>query len=568
MSQPIRVLLVEDVEDDVLLLTRELTRSGFLPVVTCVDTTDALRASLSKGALDIVITDHNLPGFDSTEVLAVVKELAPDLPVIIVSGSIGEEIAVAAMKGGAHDYIMKDNLSRLAPAIERELRDAEIRQAHRLAQQTIEHMAYHDALTGLVNRFEFEDQLLRALEATTHGHCHALLYLDLDQFKVINDTCGHVAGDELLRQVSTLLKEPIRGADILARLGGDEFGVLLLDCTLPHAQIIGERMLELIREFRFSWQGKNFNIGASIGLIMLDQPGLILGDMLRQADMACYAAKDQGRNRIQLYLPDNLELRRRHGEMEWVNRINRALEQNCFELHHQRIIALNGAAPIHYCEFLVRMLEAENGSLILPGVFIPAAERYGLMPALDRWVVARCFAHMAEQSASSMKLHEDIVFINLSGATLSDNGFLAFIKTQLEQYGITADRICFEVTETAAIANLSHALAFIDGVKTLGCHVALDDFGAGLSSFSYLKTLPADFLKIDGAFVRDMLVDPMDAAIVEAINNIGHVAGLKTIAEFVESDAIRSRLIEIGVDYAQGYGIHRPEPFLAKKLGQ
>jgi diguanylate cyclase (GGDEF)-like protein len=568
MTRSIRVLLVEDVEDDVLLLTRALTRCGFLPFVTCVDTTDALRARLSEGALDIVITDHNLPGFDSQEVLAIVQEHAPDLPVIIVSGSIGEEIAVAAMKSGAHDYIMKDNLSRLAPAIERELRDAEIRQAHRLAQQTIEHMAFHDALTGLGNRFEFEDQLRHALETTTHGHCHALLYLDLDQFKVINDTCGHVAGDELLRQVSTLLKEPIRDADTLARLGGDEFGVLLLDCTLIHAQIIGERMLELIRDFRFTWQGNNFNIGASIGLIMLDRPGLILADVLRQADMACYAAKDQGRNRIQVYLPDNLELRQRHGEMEWVNRINRALEQDCFELHHQRIVSLNDSASLNCCEFLVRMREAESGNLVLPGVFIPAAERYGLMPALDRWVVARCFAHLAAQWSADTAMREDIVFINLSGATLNDNGFLSFIKTQLGHYGITAARICFEVTETAAIANLSHALAFIDGVKTLGCHVALDDFGAGLSSFSYLKTLPADFLKIDGAFVRDMLVDPMDAAIVDAINNIGHVAGLKTIAEFVESDAIRSRLVEMGVDYAQGFGIHRPEPFPSVKSGQ
>lgn len=397
MSKTIRVLVVEDVDDDVLLLTRELTKNGFLPIVTQVDTTDALRASLSTDTHDVVITDHNMPGFNSEVVLSIVKELAPDLPVIIVSGSIGEEIAVAAMKSGAHDYIMKDNLPRLAPAIERELRDAETRQAHRQAQQTIEHMAFHDALTGLVNRFEFEAQLRSALETTPYGHCHALLYLDLDQFKVINDTCGHVAGDELLRQVATLLKGPIRDADILARLGGDEFGVLLRDCSLTHAQIIGERMLELIRDFRFTWQGKNFNIGASIGLIMLDRSGLILADVLRQADMACYAAKDQGRNRLQLYLPDNLELRQRQGEMEWVNRINRALEHNRFEMHYQRIVALNGSTPINCCEFLVRMREEQSDNLILPGVFIPAAERYGLMPALDRWVVARCFAHMVEQ---------------------------------------------------------------------------------------------------------------------------------------------------------------------------
>ncbi|MDP1534248.1 MAG: EAL domain-containing protein, partial [Rubrivivax sp.] len=400
----------------------------------------------------------------------------------------------------------------------------------------------------------------RALETTEHGHIHALLYVDLDQFKIINDTCGHVAGDELLRQVATLLKGPIRGADTLARLGGDEFGVLLLDCPQDQAQRIGERMLELVRDFRFIWQDKNFNIGASIGMVMLDHPGLTLADAMRQADMACYAAKDKGRNRIQLYLPDDVELRQRHGEMEWVNRINRALETDFFELHHQRIVALNGAHPLNCCEFLLRMRESGNPRLILPGTFIPAAERYGLMPAMDRWVVAHCLSHLSSCRTAAPELDKGLAFINLSGATLNDEHFLAFVKAQLEQHGIPAASVCFEITETAAISNLNHALAFIDGVKTLGCRVALDDFGAGLSSFSYLKALHADYLKIDGGFVRGMLDDPMDESIVEAINNIGHVAGLTTIAEFVESDAIRARLVEIGVDYAQGYGIHRPEP--------
>lgn len=559
MSQPLRLLLVEDSEDDALLLMRELSRNGFSLDPVRVDNAAALRMALDDGAWDIVITDHNLPGFDSAEALAIVRGKDPNLPVIIVSGSIGEDIAVAAMKGGAHDYLMKGNLARLAPAIERELRDAKTRQAHRQAQETIQHMAFHDALTGLANRFEFEHQLQRALESTSHGHCHALLYVDMDQFKIINDTCGHVAGDELLRQVATLLKGPIRGGDTLARLGGDEFGVLLQDCMLPNAQHIGERMLELIRDFRFSWQGKSFNIGASIGLVMLDRPGLTLADVLRQVDMACYAAKDKGRNRIQLYMPDSLELRRLHGEMEWVNRINRALEHDRFELYHQRIFSLNGTSPPNCCEFLVRMHETEDSDLILPGAFIPAAERYGLMPTLDRWVVAHSFTYLASCRVAGSVLSQGIAFINLSGATLNDETFLDYVKAQLAQHQLPASGICFEITETAAIANLNHALAFIDGVKTLGCHVALDDFGAGLSSFSYLKTLPADFLKIDGAFVRDMLDDPMDAAIVEAINSIGHVAGLKTIAEFVENDAIRSRLLEIGVDYVQGFGVHRPQ---------
>jgi diguanylate cyclase (GGDEF)-like protein len=559
VSLPLRLLLVEDSEDDALLLLRELSKSGFAPDHIRVDTAAALRMALENGAWDIVITDHNMPGFNSAEALVIVREKDPNLPVIIVSGSIGEDIAVAAMKGGAHDYIMKENLTRLAPAIGRELRDAQTRQAHRQAQETIEHMAYHDALTGLANRFEFELQLRRALETTVYDHCHALLYVDLDQFKIINDTCGHVAGDELLRQVAMLLKGPIRSADTLARLGGDEFGVLLRDCLLANAQHIGGHMLEIIRDFRFSWQGKSFNIGASIGLVMLDQPGLTFADVLRQADMACYAAKDKGRNRIQLYLPDSLELRRLHGEMEWVNRINRALEHGHFVLHHQRILSLNGSNPISCCEFLVRMRETANGELILPDVFIPAAERYGLMPILDRWVVAHSFAYLANCRAADSGLSQGIAFVNLSGTTLNDEAFLPYVKESLARNQLPASSICFEITETAAIANLNNALAFIDGVKTLGCHVALDDFGAGLSSFSYLKTLPADFLKIDGAFVRDMLDDPMDAAIVEAINSIGHVAGLKTIAEFVENEAIRSRLVDIGVDYVQGYGIHRPQ---------
>jgi diguanylate cyclase (GGDEF)-like protein len=558
MNKPLRLILVEDSEDDALLILRELFRNGFTTTHIRVDTRADLLTALTDGVWDIVITDHNMPGFNSEDALALVREMAGDLPVIIVSGSIGEEIAVAAMKSGAHDYIMKGNLTRLAPAIERELRDAAARQTHRQAQQTIEHMAYHDALTGLSNRVEFERHLRSALDTIAFGHSHSLLYVDLDQFKIINDTCGHSAGDELLRQVSTLLKDLIRGADTLARLGGDEFGVLLQDCSFSHAQRIGEAMLASIRDFRFTWQGNSFNIGASIGMVMLDRPGLTYADVLRQADMACYSAKDKGRNRIQVYLPDNLELRRLHSEMEWVNRINRALEENSFEMHYQRILGLNGAVPGICCEFLVRMRAPDNGELILPGAFIPAAERYGLMPAIDRWVVEHCFASLALSRTANTELSQGIAFVNLSGATLDDENFLDFVKDLLKRHKLPTRSICFEITETAAIANLNHAIAFINGVKEMGCHVALDDFGTGLSSFSYLKALPADFLKIDGGFIRDMLTDSMDHAIVESINSIGHVAGLKTIAEFVETDAIRSRLYEIGVDYAQGYGIHRP----------
>lgn len=559
MSKPLRVLLVEDSEEDALLVEMELVRYGFQTQCLRVDSLDDMQSALQDGSWDVVITDHNMPGFNSDDALKLVLSSELDIPVIIVSGSIGEDIAVAAMKSGAHDYILKNNLTRLAPAIERELRDAEVRVAHRKAQKTIEHMAFHDALTGLANRFEFEQRIRQALDDISRGGKYALLYLDLDQFKVINDTCGHVAGDEMLRQIAVLLKEPIRDTDTLARLGGDEFGVLLSHCSLADAQTVGARMLDLVREFRFTWQAKIFTVGTSIGLVVLERADQAYADVLRQADMACYAAKYKGRNRIHVYHPDDHELRLLHGELEWVNRLPSALQNNEFELHFQRIVPLSSNDNSSTsCEFLVRLRE-KNGDMVFPSVFIPAAERYNLMPDLDQWIIANCLALWSRAEELGLVSNGGIAFLNLSGATLSDEPFLEFVNDQLRVNCVPAERICFEITETAAIANLSTALNFIRGVKNLGCKVALDDFGAGLSSFSYLKTLPADFVKIDGSFVKDITSDAMDASIVEAINAIAHVAGLQTIAEFVESDDIVTKLRVMGVDYAQGYSIHRPE---------
>jgi diguanylate cyclase (GGDEF)-like protein len=559
MTGVLRILIVEDSEDDALLIVRELRKGGLTPEYRRVDSPTELKAALAEATWDIVITDHNLPEFGSEAAIRQVKQSGLDLPIIIVSGSIGEAVAVTAMKSGAHDYIMKDNLSRLVPAIERELREAKNRHEHRDAQKTIHHLAFHDALTGLCNRTEFEQRLARALKSASVDNQHALFYMDLDQFKIVNDTCGHVAGDELLKQLTLILKGPVRDSDTLARLGGDEFGVLLEHCSLAHAEEVAERMLQLVQEFRFSWMDKVFTIGVSIGLVMLNSPDQTYTDLLRAADMACYAAKDKGRGRVHVYHPDDVELTQRRGEMEWVSQLNQALQDNQFILHQQRILALDGSTHGPSCEFLLR-LTGRDGSLILPGAFIPAAERYNLMPKLDRWVLANVFEHLARQFATHRAKADDIFFINLSGATLGDATYLQFVKEALARHGIPPQTICFEVTETAAIANLTNALSFIKSVKSLGCKVALDDFGSGLSSFTYLKTLTADYLKIDGPFVRDMLEDPMDAAIVQAINNIGHVVGMKTIAEFVEQDEIKVRLAEIGVDYAQGYAIHRPQP--------
>jgi len=559
MALPLRVLLVEDSEDDALLILRELRRGGYDPDSRRIASGPELQAALLEDSWDVVITDHNMPGFSSDAALATVKRCEVDIPVIIVSGSIGEDIAVTAMKNGAHDYIMKDNLTRLVPAIAREVRETRNRHAHRVAQETIEHLAFHDPLTGLANRHEFEMRLEQALMTADHGVQHALLYMDLDQFKIINDTCGHVAGDELLRQLAMVLRGPMREADTLARLGGDEFGLLLIGCDREHALAVAERTLAQVRDFRFGWEDKTFAIGASIGLVMIEDRSQTRSDLLRMADMACYAAKDKGRNRVHLYRPDDHDLMRRHREMQWVGRLKAALEEGRFELYRQCIRPLGANRDTHV-ELLLTM-RGDSDERIVPGAFIPAAERYDLMPAIDRWVVRNAFEILGSAAAASRRRQfNGTVFINLSGATLSDEDFGDFVTRQLRANALPGEQIGFEITETAVIANLASAKRFIDQVKRFGCRVALDDFGAGLSSFTYLKTIPADFLKIDGGFIRDMLDDPMDHAIVDAIHRVARVAGLKTIAEYVESDEVLQRLVAIGVDYAQGFAIQRPVP--------
>ncbi len=435
----------------------------------------------------------------------------------------------------------------------------DITETHRLSQQ-LSHQARHDALTDLLNRREFERQLARLLDSARDGRVeHALCYLDLDQFKVINDTCGHLAGDELLRQLGATLRAQVRRADVLARLGGDEFGVLLEDCSLDEAQRVASVLRSAVEEFRFSWEDKSFRVGVSIGLVPVTAASGTEADLLSAADAACYAAKDQGRNRIHLYTEDDADLASRQGEMHWVVRLQHALEEDRLCLEQQPIVALDPArgGEAHY-ELLVRM-RGEDGALIPPGQFLPAAERYNLTGRLDRWVVRHAFAALAGSPVRAAG--SDVCSINLSGHSLGDDEFLAFVIEEFERSGVAPGRIVFEVTETAAISNLARASRFMGALKDIGCRFALDDFGSGLSSFGYLKTLPVDFLKIDGMFVKDILVDPIDHAMVKCINEIGHVMGKRTIAEFVENDAVRERLAALGVDYVQGYGVGRPVPF-------
>lgn len=691
MTTPLRVLIVEDSEDDALLLQRELSQGGFkLTQAQRVDTPGAMAVALRTQHWDVVISDFSMPSFSALGAIQTLHESELDIPIIIVSGTVGELVAVETMRAGAHDYLMKDNLMRLCEAIKRELREANMRAAHLKSQQSLYDMreralvtlnsigdavittdsngmidymnpvaervtgwrsdeatgmpmlevfkiinevtqeplscpaqiclsggcvvelaggtqlisrdgqhfeiedtaapirnaqgkiigsvivfhdvskersmaslldwqSSHDALTGLINRCEFERrmaELLRQANAERSQHC--LLYIDLDQFKVINDTCGHVAGDELLKQLTFRLKTGIRAEDSLARLGGDEFGILLASTGINEGHRLAEKFMQTLHDLRFEWEGANFEVAASIGLAMITQDSESAGNVLSAADVACYMAKDTGRNRIHVYQEGDTDLARRHGEMQWVSRINQALEEQRFILYSQAIVPLSNNGHKPHKELLIR-LRSREGQLISPASFIPAAERYNLMPTLDRWVINTAFTHLASVGHGNTNGQPNVT-INLSGTSLNDTAFLGYIQDQLEIHSIRPSDICFEITETAAIASLGMASRFIRTLKRAGCRFALDDFGSGLSSFAYLKNLPVDYLKIDGNFVKDMLNDPMDHAIVESIHQIGKIMGMQTIAEFVETQEIMQRLKEIGVDYGQGYGIEKPKP--------
>jgi len=417
--------------------------------------------------------------------------------------------------------------------------------------------ASHDALTGLINRREFERRAERLLSTIRQDKTeHAMCFMDLDQFKIVNDTCGHNAGDELLRQLSTVLQHEVRKRDTLARLGGDEFAILMEHCSLNNAQRLANTLLKTVQDFQFSWEGNTFKIGVSIGLVAIKEDMTNLTEVLKEADASCYMAKDAGRNQIHVYKQEDAVTTQRQGEMQWVARIYQALEENRFCLFAQSILSLDDSGNSHY-ELLIRMKE-KNGKIIPPGAFLPGAERYNLISKIDRWVIKNAFDALTKHH--NFLNHTTFVSINLSGQSLADKDFFNFVIDQFDESNISGEKICFEITETAAIANLTTAMKFINTFKGLGCKFALDDFGSGLSSFGYLKNLPVDYLKIDGMFVKDIIEDPIDLAMVKSINEIGHVMGMQTIAEFVENDNIKNTLNKIGVDFAQGYGIDKPIP--------
>ncbi|MDY6979001.1 MAG: EAL domain-containing protein [Pseudomonadota bacterium] len=417
----------------------------------------------------------------------------------------------------------------------------------------MEYFATHDSLTGLVNRSEFDRRINQLIDQSLRENReHALCYIDLDQFKIINDKCGHSAGDELLRQLGRLLQDKIRDSDTLARLGGDEFGLLLTGCGVEKAREIAEQIRKTIAEYRFVWENHVFTIGASIGLVPVTHHSGGVKDLMSAADTACYVAKDTGRDRVHVYQQDDYELGRHIKNIEWAHRLQQALSEDQFCLYKQSIRSTRNMSDERY-ELLVRMVE-EDGTHCSPGAFIPAAERFNLIKSVDKWVVNEAFRLI---STGCLNTHE--VSVNLSGDSLGDTDMINYVVTKLEEYRIDPRGLIFEITETAMITNLANAQKFMSMMHDVGCRFALDDFGSGVSSFAYLQNLHVDYLKIDGDLIRNSVVNKINASMIKAINDIGHAMGIKTVAEFVEDEVIYEKMVEIGIDYVQGYHIDRPK---------
>ncbi len=426
----------------------------------------------------------------------------------------------------------------------------------RRLHRALHYQASHDALTGLINRREFENRLgLAVEESRSEAQArHVLLYLDLDQFKLVNDTCGHPAGDLLLKQITGVLQSRVRGGDTLARLGGDEFGILLQHCSLDQAMHIAETLRQAIRDYRFSWQDGVLTVGVSIGIVQITKEIPTVANVMSAADVACYSAKDSGRNRVQLYKPDDMP--ERHREMHWISKLTRARDESRFELFYQPIVPIGANAHEREHFELMLRLRDESGTIVTPAEFIPAAERYNIMPSIDRWVVRQALDRVVHRIASGVKPFT--IAVNLSGTSLNDERFLEFLIAELTAGELAAGAMCFEITETAAIENLGNVVYFMRELKSRGCHFALDDFGSGLSSFMYLKNLPVDYLKIDGQFVENVTRDPVDRSMVAAISQVGRAMGIQTIAERVESPEVLAELARLGIGYAQGFYIAKP----------
>jgi diguanylate cyclase (GGDEF)-like protein len=558
-----KILLVDD-DQNILRGYRRALRKRFHFDIAC-GAEAALEVIEQEGPFAVVVSDMRMPGMDGLQLLSKLKEISPHTVRIMLTGNADQKTAVDAVnKGKVLKFLTKPcNPETLADAIEAGLSQyTQALEKHTVLEQSAAEVrelserlyiqSHHDILTGLHNRQAFELQLQAFFETAQTGiKEHALCHLDLDHFHVINDTCGHVAGDEALRQISNLLSSKLRRGDLLARLAGDEFGLLLADCPLNEAEGIIQRLHQTLKQYRFDWEGKAYKVGVSIGLVPLNAETGSVTAALSTVETACHVAMEQGYNRLQIGSVQDKELTHRLNKAQWANHIIQALKENRFRLYSQPINPIEESNEGEHYEILVRMLD-ERGEVIPPGRFLEAAEHYCLSPQLDRWVIQNTAEWLAHNPDKLQRL--SICSINLSGRSLGDEEVLRFITQIFEKFPtIEPERICFEVTETAAITHLYRSIGFIKVLKRKGFRFALDDFGSGFSSFAYLKNLPVDFLKIDGMFVRQMHTNPIDRAMVKSINEIGKLMGKKTIAEFVENKAILDILRILKVDYAQGY---------------
>jgi diguanylate cyclase (GGDEF)-like protein/PAS domain S-box-containing protein len=542
--------------------------------VTLQSIGDAVITTDSEGRIDYMNpVAESLTGWESRaaqtrridEVLVVIDESTraaaecPAMRCLREGRALGLSEHTVLVNGGGKEISIQDSAApirdRAGNLIGAVMVFHDISKERRL-HRALHYQASHDALTGLINRREFENRLTAAVESVRAGAevRHSLLYLDLDQFKLINDTCGHPAGDQLLKQITGLLQSRIRSADTLARLGGDEFGILLQNCALDQAQRLAQGLRQAIRDYRFIWLDGVLGVGASIGIVEITGDTPTVANVMSAADVACYKAKDSGRDRVEVYQPDHEP--ERHREIHWVSRLTRACFDGNFELFYQPIVPIGATVQSREHFELMLRLRDDSGALIAPAQFIPAAERYNVMPAIDRWVVKHALERIVHRTNSGLRPYK--VAINLSGNSLNDERFLEFLIGELSGVEMDGQSLCFEITETAAIANLGSVVHFMRELKNRGCQFALDDFGTGLSSFMHLKTLPVDYLKIEGQFVENVARDPVDRSMVEAINQVGRAMGIQTIAERVESAEVFTALGDLGIDFAQGYHIAMP----------